>query len=327
MPRVVVTRPLPGRAVEMLAEGLGEAQVWVHEEDAPIPRDTLLNTIPGAEAVLSLLTERVDAAFFDAAGPGLRIVANMAVGYDNIDVAEATRRGVPVSNTPDVLTETTADLAFGLILAAARRFSESERFLRSGQWGTWSPTLLLGVDVHGKTLGIYGMGRIGQAVARRARGFAMPVRYHNRTRLPDALERELGATWVDFPTLLAESDVLSLHCPLSAETRHRFGAAEFRAMKPAAVLVNTTRGPVVDEAALAAALRAGEIFAAGLDVFEKEPAVHPGLLACDNVVLIPHLGSATRDTRAAMAELAARNILDRLQGRRPPTCVNPETLD
>lgn len=321
--RVYVTRPVPGNAIPMLE---AVARVEVYPGEAPVPRAALLEAVRGADALLSLLTERVDAELLDAAGPQLRIVANMAVGYDNIDLAAATTRCVPVTNTPGVLTETTADLAFALLMAAARRFSDSERFLRAGEWKYWSPTLLLGTDIHGKTLGIFGMGRIGQAVARRARGFGMRVLYHNRTRLDAAIEAELGAAYVDKAALLAEADFVSVHCPLNGETRHAFGAAEFRAMKPTAVFVNTARGPVVDEAALASALRTGEIFAAGIDVFELEPNVHPALLACENTVLLPHVGSATFETRGRMAEMAAANIVARLRGELPPNCLNPEVL-
>lgn len=325
-PRIVVTRQLPGNAIDSLREAFGPDQVWVHPGRDPIPRDELESAVRGADAILSLLTERVDAPLLDAAGPGLRIVANMAVGYDNIDVAACTERGIPVTNTPDVLTETTADLAWGLLIAAARRFGEAERFLRAGEWRTWSPTLLCGWDVHGKTLGIVGMGRIGAAVARRARGFGMRVLYHNRNRRPPQEDKELGARYVDRGELLRESDFISLHCPLTPETRHSFGAAEFAAMKRTAVFINTTRGPVTDEAALAEALLAGQIFAAGLDVYEDEPAVHPRLLACERAVLLPHVGSATHETRAGMAAIAAKNIRRRLQGGAPPNCVNPEAL-
>lgn len=326
MPRILITRRLPGRAVEMLLNTFGQANVDLHDSDVPITRAALLSRVQGVDGLLCLLTERIDAEVLDAAGKRLRIVSTMAVGYDNIDVSAATARGVAVTNTPGVLTESTADLAFALILAAARRLGEAERFLRSGSWNTWSPTLLLGVDLSGATLGIFGMGRIGQAVARRAQGFGMRILYHNRRRLSAEQEAEFNAIYVDKETLLAESDFLSLHCPLSPETRHAFSETEFRRMKPSAVFVNTTRGPVVDEAALARALREGWIFSAGIDVFEREPEVHPELLACENAVLIPHLGSATRATRAKMAEMAAENLIALLQGGRPAHCVNPEVL-
>jgi glyoxylate reductase len=326
MPRIYVTRRPPESAITRLHEAFGAENVTVFPEDRPIGRDELLVAVKGADAILSMLTEAVNGELFDAAGPQLKVVANMAVGYNNIDVPEATKRGIAVSNTPDVLTETTADLTWALILATARRLSESERFLRSGAWSSWSPTFMLGVDVYGKTLGIYGLGRIGKAVARRAAAFNMRILYHNLERLPEEEERALKVTWADFPTLLAESDIVSPHCPLTDETRHVFNTAAFQAMKRSAVFVNTTRGPVVDEAALAAALHAGEIFAAGLDVYEDEPRVHPDLLTVDNIVLLPHIGSSTLETRAAMANLAADNIIARLRGLQLPTCVNPDVL-
>lgn len=322
MPKIYVTRRPPESAITLLNDAFGAENVTVFPEDRPIGHDELLAGVQGADAILSMLTEAMNGEVFDAAGPQLRIVANMAVGYNNIDVPAATERGIAVSNTPDVLTETTADLTFALILATARRLSESEKFLRSGNWSSWSPTFMLGVDVYGKTLGIYGLGRIGKAVVRRAKAFNMKVIYHSRTQLPASEAQELGLTYVDFPTLLAESDILSPHCPLTDDTRHVFNSAAFQAMKPSAVFVNTTRGPVVDEAALAAALHAGEIFAAGLDVYEEEPKVHPDLLTVENIVLLPHIGSSTLETRAAMANLAAENIIAVLNGKRPPTCVN-----
>jgi glyoxylate reductase len=323
---ILITRRLPGCATRQVIEAFGASRVEVHDSDEPISRADLLARVRGKDGLLCLLTERIDAELMDAAGNQLRIVSTMAVGYDNIDVPAATARGIAVTNTPGVLTESTADLAFALLLAAARRLGEAERFVRGGRWSTWSPTLLLGLDLAGATLGIFGMGRIGQAVARRAQGFGMRILYHNRHRLPEAEEASLRASYVDKNTLLAESDFLSLHCPLSAETRHAFSVAEFRRMKPTSVFVNTTRGPVVDEAALAQALREGWIFSAGIDVFEREPEVHPELLACENAVLIPHLGSATQATRARMAEMAAENLITLLQGGRPPHCVNPEVL-
>ncbi|MBL7649312.1 MAG: D-glycerate dehydrogenase [Candidatus Hydrogenedentes bacterium] len=326
MPKIFVTRRPPESAVVLLHEAFGAENVFIYPEDRPIPREVLLEGVRGVDAILSMLTEAMNAEVFDAAGPQLRIVANMAVGYNNIDVSAATERGIAVSNTPDVLTETTADLTFALILATARRLCESEHFLRSGQWASWSPTFMLGMDVYGKTLGIYGLGRIGKAVVRRAKAFNMKVLYHSRTQLPAAEEVGLGLTYVDFPTLLAESDIVSPHCPLTDETRHVFNAATFKAMKKSAIFVNTTRGPVVDETALAAALHDGEIFAAGLDVYEEEPKIHPDLLTVSNIVLLPHIGSSTLETRSAMANLAAENIIALLKGNTPPTCVNPGVL-
>ena len=326
MPKLFVTRRIPDRGIRLLAEAFGEESVVVSPQDGVISRGALLEGVAGADAVLPILTDTIDAGVMDAAGRQLKIIANYAVGYNNIDVDAATARGIAVTNTPGVLTETTADLAWALLMATARRISESERYLRAGRWDAWGPQLMLGVDVHGKTLGIFGMGRIGQAVARRARGFGMRVLYTDVQRLPAATEQELEATLVDKAALVAESDFISVHCPLIAETTHAFGADEFKAMKPTAVLINTSRGPVVDEAALAHALESGAIFAAGLDVYEDEPKVHPALLACENAVLVPHIGSGSRDTRAKMAEMAAANIIARLTGKTPPNCVNPEVL-
>jgi glyoxylate reductase len=301
--------------------------VDVYEGEWAIPREELLRRVAGRDGLLALLTERIDAELLDAAGPRLRIVANYAVGFDNVDVGECTRRGILVSNTPDVLTETTADLAWALILAAARRVAEGDRFLRSRRRWIWGPLMMLGQDVHGKVLGIVGFGRIGRAVARRAAGFGMRVRYHSRNPAPEEVERELGAERRTLEELLAEADVVSLHCALTPETHHLIGAEQLRRMKPTAILVNTARGPVVDEAALADALARGEILAAGLDVFEREPEVHPRLLELDNVVLVPHLGSATVETRVAMGMVAADNLLAAFEGRRPPTLVNPEAWE
>ena len=326
MPKIFVTRALPHSAIQMLIDAFGEESVSVFSEDRVIHRDELLEGLKGVDALLPILTETIDAEVMDAAGPQLKIIANYAVGYNNIEVAAATERGIPVTNTPGVLTETTADLAWALILGAARRIGEGERYLRAGKWESWAPLLLLGDDIHGKTLGIFGLGRIGAAVARRAKGFNMRIIYHSRTRKDSALEDELGATFVDKPTLLAESDILTVHCPFSDETHHAFSTEEFNAMKTSAIFVNTTRGPVVDEIALGLALQAGDITAAGLDVFEDEPEIHPELLKCENAVLIPHLGSATKETRAKMAEIAAANIIARLNGETPPNCVNPEVL-
>jgi glyoxylate reductase len=320
-PRVLVTRTLPEPVMEALRT---RCEVDLYAGEFAIPRDELLTRARGVDGAVTLLTERIDAEFLNAAGPGLVIVTNYAVGYDNIDVPECTQRGVLVSNTPDVLTETTADLSLALLLAAARRIPEGDRFLRTGKPWIWGPQMLLGVDVHGSTLGIVGFGRIGKAVARRARGFGMRVIYTNRRGEPDAREADFEATWVNFDHLLATSDFVSIHCSLNDLTRHLFGHNEFRAMKGTAVLVNAARGAVVDEAALAQALQNGEIFAAGLDVFEREPEVHPSLLECENAIIVPHLGSATVDTRTRMGMLAAENLFAALEGRRPPNLVNPE---
>jgi glyoxylate reductase len=302
-----------------------DADVW--EGDAAIPRDRLLDRIRGKVGAITLLTEKVDAEFLDAAGDGLRIVANYAVGFDNIDVAECTRRGVMATNTPEVLTETTADTAWSLVMAAARRVPEGDRFLRSRTPWVWGPEMMLGQDVHGKVLGVVGFGRIGQAVARRGKGFGMSVAYYDVHRPGSDVEEVLGAEYREFDELLAGADVISVHVALTPETRHLFGPEQFRKMKPTAVLVNTSRGPVIDEAALVDALREGELFAAGLDVFENEPEVHPGLLELDNAVVIPHLGSATVETRDAMGMLAVENLTAALEDRRPPTLLNPETWE
>jgi glyoxylate reductase len=323
-PKVLVTRPIMAEAEQTLR---GRCDVTIHENEFGIPRDELLKIVGGMDAVITMLTEKVDREFLDAAGPQLRIVANHAVGFDNIVLADCTGAGVPASNTPDVLTETTADTAWVLLMAAARRLGEGERLLRARTKWIWGPLMMLGQDVHHKTIGIVGFGRIGQAVARRATGFGMRVIYHDAVDLPPEVERESGAKRAGLQQLLAEADFISIHTNLTPETRHLFSTDQFRAMKDTAVLVNTSRGPVVDEAALAQALRDGEIFGAGLDVFENEPEVHPDLLALDSAVIIPHLGSATVDTRRAMGLLAVENVFAALDGERPPTILNPEVLD
>ncbi len=320
---VLVTRRLPKPAMDAITSRC-DADVW--EDDWAIPRDELLRRVAGKVGAVTLLTEKVDAEFLDA-GPDLVIVANYAVGFDNIDVEECTRRGVMATNTPEVLTDTTADTAWALLMATGRRVAEGDRFLRSRQPWIWGPEMMLGQDVHHKTLGIVGFGRIGQAVARRSQGFGMRVIYYDTYRPPPEVEREFGAEYRDLDDLLAEADFISIHVALTPETRHLFGADQFRKMKPTAVIVNTSRGPVIDEPALAEALKAGEIFAAGLDVFEKEPEVHPDLLGLDNAVVIPHLGSATVDTRNAMGLLAAENLVAALEGRRPTTLLNPEVWE
>jgi glyoxylate reductase len=314
--KVLVTREIPAAGLRPL-EGFGVTVL----SEAPPGRGDLLEAARGAQGVLSTVTEKVDAEFMDAAGDGLKVVANMAVGYDNVDVQAATERGIVVTNTPGVLDETTADVAFMLLLAAARRLGESERILRAGKWEWWGPKLFMGPDVWGKKLGIIGLGRIGQAVARRARGFGMEILYHNRSRKGDA-EEELEARYLDLEDLLETADFVTLHTPLSDETHHLIGAPELEKMKPAAVLVNTSRGPVVDEAALADALAEGRIFAAGLDVYEEEPKIHPKLLDLENVVLAPHIGSGSIETRDKMAVLAAENLVAVLRGEEPKTPVN-----
>ncbi|MDP9412378.1 MAG: D-glycerate dehydrogenase [Actinomycetota bacterium] len=313
--KVLVTREIPQAGFGPL-EGF---DVTVLSE-APPERGELLGAARGAEGVLSTVTEKIDGEFMDAAGEGLKVVANMAVGYDNVDVVAARERGIVVTNTPGVLDETTADVAFMLLLAAARRLGESERVLRSGRWEWWGPKLFTGPDVWGKRLGIVGLGRIGQAVARRARGFGMEIVYHNRSRKPEA-EEELGARYLELDELLRTADFVSIHTPLTDETHHLIGAEELEKMRPRAVLVNTSRGPVVDEAALADALVQGRIFAAGLDVYEEEPKVHPKLLDLENAVLAPHIGSGSIETRDKMATLAAENLAAVLRGEAPKTPI------
>jgi glyoxylate reductase len=319
---VLVSRRLPRVAMERLGEEC-DLEVWTG--DGAMPRDALLRAAPGKRALVTLLTERVDDELLDAAGEGLLIVANYAVGFDNIDVPACTRRGIMASNTPDVLTETTADMTWALLLAAARRVAEGDRFLRTGQEWIWAPEMLLGQDVHGKVLGIVGYGRIGRAVARRAAGFGMQVLYHDPLVPPADADPPAAATPLD--ELLTRSDFVTLHVALTPETRHLIDGDRLRQMKPTAVLVNAARGPVIDEAALATALDEGVIFAAGLDVFEREPAVERALLANPRVVLAPHLGSATVETRDAMGLLAAANVSAALRGERPPTLLNPDVWD
>ena len=304
-----------------VADFLGSKAQYRAPAAGRMSRQELLDAVAGADALIALLRDRVDDELLDA-GPGLRVVANCAVGYDNIDVAAATRRGIPVTNTPDVLTEATADFAFALLLAAARRVVEGDRWVRAGTWTGWEPGQLLGASVGGATLGIVGLGRIGQAVARRARGFGMDVIYAGPRDVAGAAE--LGARRATMNELLAGSDFVTLHCPLSPQTRHLIDAAALAKMRATAILVNTARGGCVDEAALARALEDGTIGGAGLDVFEREPQVHPELLTSERVVLAPHAGSATNATRAKMCEICACAVRDALSGRRPETVINPE---
>jgi glyoxylate reductase len=297
--------------------------VTMSPHDRPLTPEELHAAISDCDAVLCLLTDRIDAAAMDAA-PRCRIFANMAVGYNNIDVAEATRRGVLVTNTPGILTEATADLTWTLILGIARRVAEGDREMRAGRYPGWGPLYMLGGDVTGRTLGLVGPGRIAVAVAERAAGFRMRLLYTGRRDSPDL--DALGGIHVPLDQLLAESDFVSLHVPLNPETHHLIDASALARMKPTAYLINTARGPVVDESALVAALRAGTIAGAGLDVYEREPQMAEGLAECPNTVLLPHLGSATIATRAAMARLAAENVVAVLQGRRPTNLLNPEAL-
>jgi len=317
---VWVTRRIPQAGLDLL--GGVCATVDVEPEDRPVSRARLLEQVRGRDGVLCHLTDVIDDEVMEAAGRQCRVFANYAVGYNNIDVEAATRRGILVTNTPDVLTETTADLAWALLMAAARRIVESDRFLRSGRWEGWGPMQFPGQDVHGAVLGIVGAGRIGLAVARRAAGFRMRLLYTDPEPRPDM--EALGARRVELPELLSESDFVSLHAPLTPATRHLIGRSELARMKPTACLVNTARGPLIDETALVEALREGRIAAAGLDVYEHEPRLTPGLTSLDNVVCTCHIGSATRATRTRMAVMAAENVVAALEGRLPPHAVNPQ---
>jgi len=324
-PRVFVTRIIAEEALEKIAQTT-EAEVW--PEELPPPYDLLLEKARDAEGLLTLLSDRIDATLMDAASK-LKVVSNMAAGYDNISVPEATRRHIVVGNTPEVLNETTADLAFALLMAAARRVVEADNYTRKGQWTTWGPKVLLGQDVHHATLGIVGMGRIGVEVAKRARGFNMKVLYHDQIRRSEEEEKQLGAEYVpELAELLSSADFISIHVPLMPQTRHLIGAAEFAMMKPNAVFINTSRGPVVDQKALYETLKAGKIFAAGLDVTEVEPIpADDPLLTLDNIIIVPHIASASFTTRREMALMAAENLLAGLRGEIPPNCVNPEAFE
>ncbi|HEX5368904.1 MAG TPA: D-glycerate dehydrogenase [Dehalococcoidia bacterium] len=321
-PRVFVTRGLVGGGLERLAR---EAEVEVWPEPDPPPHDELIDRARLADGLLTMISDRIDAALLDAA-PNLRIVSQLAVGYDNIDVEVATAHRVLVTNTTGVLTDATADLAFALMLAHARRLFAGDQALRRGEWGEWSPVFMLSHDLHGKALGIVGLGAIGMAIARRALGFGMPVLYWSRTRKVEA-EASLGLQWRTLPELLREADYVSISLALTPETRGLIGAEELAMMKRDAVIVNTARGPIIDQEALLSALREGSIGGAALDVFESEPLAtdHP-LLALDNVVVSPHVGSATFETRTRMTDLAVDNLLAFFRGERPPTPVNPEVL-
>lgn len=320
-PKVYVTRLIPAEGLELLRT---VCEVEVNPDDRPLSRPELLTKVRDKDGVIGLLTDRIDSEFFDAA-PKLRGYANYAVGFDNIDVAEATRRGIPVSNTPGVLTEATAELAWALLFAVARRVVESDAVIRSGQWSGWGPLQFLGADVCGKTLGIVGAGRIGTAMALMSRGFRMPVVYSSSSgRRNEVLDNELDAELVPFENLLERSDFISLHAPLTPQSRHLFNAGTFARMKKTAILINTGRGPLIKEDDLVAALQSGQIAGAGLDVYEFEPRMAEGLAALPNTVLLPHVGSATTSTRANMAAMAARNLLAMLEGSRPETCLNPE---
>ncbi len=317
MKRVYVTRMIPDAGLNIIRENT-DMKLW--EGQLPPPREQILKNVVDCEGILSLLTSKMDAEIMDAA-PNLKVISNFAVGYDNVDIAAATKRGLPVGNTPGVLTETTADLAFSLLMAAARRLVEGERYVKAGKWKTWGPTLLMGPDVHGATLGVVGFGRIGRAMAQRATGFNMRVVY---TELSE-IKNDMGAEHVSLDDLLEQSDFVSLHTPLTPETHHLISTQQLAKMKSTAVLINTARGPIVDPKALYEALKAGEIGYAALDVTDPEPIeMDDPLLTLDNCIIIPHLGSASVATRNKMAEMAAANLLAGLKGERLPNCVNPE---
>jgi len=317
-PRIAVTGRIPDAGFELLHEA-GDVVAWDSLEVPTV--EQVHEMVAGADAVLTLLTTKVDDAFLDAAGPQLKVVANVAVGYNNIDVAACARRGVVCTNTPGVLTEATADIAMALVLMSTRRLGEGERVIRSDTPWQWGMFYMLGSGIQGRRLGIVGMGDIGQALARRARAFGMTIAYSNRKPVAPDIEAELGAEFMSMDELLTTSDVVSINCPYSPATHHLISSSELSMMKSSAYLINTARGPIVDEAALVDALRSGEIAGAGLDVFEAEPTVHPGLLECENAVLVPHLGSATVETRSAMARLAAHNAVNVLSGVEPPTPI------
>jgi len=318
MAKVVVTGKIPAGGLARLK---AEHDVTAWESDDAISRADLLAMVAGADAIVSLLTEKIDDELLDAAGPQLKSVSNVAVGYNNIDVPACENRGVLVTNTPGVLTEATADIAMSLILTATRRLGEGERVIRAQEPWQWGMFYMLGMGIQGRQLGIVGMGQIGIATARRAKAFGMNIAYTRRTPLEDHVIEELDAKFMTMDELIESSDVLSLHCPYSPATHHLMSENQFARMKKTAFLINTARGPIVDEAALVNALKSGEIAGAGLDVFENEPTVHPGLLELDNAVLIPHLGSATVETRAAMADIAATNALAILAGAQAPNLV------
>jgi glyoxylate reductase len=318
----LISRALPE---EVVARARSRADVDLHAGDKPLSKTELIARLKGREGLVCLITDTIDSSVLESC-PGLKVVSNVAVGFNNIDVTAATKRGVVVTNTPDVLTETTADFAWTLLMATARRVVEADRYVRDGKFTQWEYMVLLGGDISGKTLGIIGFGRIGRAMARRALGFNMRVLYQDAVAADPATERELRATRTDTATLLRDSDFVSIHTPLLPETRHLINAQSLRTMKKTAYLVNASRGPVVDEAALVQALTEGWIAGAGLDVFEEEPKVHPGLMGLSNAVLAPHIASASSDTRVKMAALAVDNCLAVLEGQTPPTPVNPEVL-
>lgn len=325
MPNVYVTRVIPAPGIERLrSRGY---QVDVNESDTPLTAEQLKEKAGSYDALVTLLTDRIDRKVLQAGKGRLKLVANVAVGYDNIDVPAATDNGILVSNTPGVLTETTADFAWALLMAVGRRVVEGDKFFRSGQFKGWGILMLLGEDIYGKTLGVVGFGRIGQSVAQRATGFSMNILYYDPVVEAEEAARRVGARRVDLDTLLRESDFVSVHVPLTPETRHLISMPQLQMMKPTAYLINTSRGPVVDEAALVEALRQDVIRGAALDVYENEPEPTPGLTELENAVLTPHIASASRETREKMATMAADNVIAVFEGQAPPTAVNPEVLE
>jgi lactate dehydrogenase-like 2-hydroxyacid dehydrogenase len=321
-PKVLVTRMIQQENIDRLREHF---EVEINPDDRAYSKAELMAKVKGRDGVLSMLTDTIDGEVLDAAGPQCKIVANFAVGYNNFDVAAATQRGVILTNTPGVLDDATATHTITLMLSVARRIVEADKFVRAGKWGSWAPLFFMGLDVDGQTLGLAGAGRIGKNVARKAAAFGMKIIYSDVKPDPD-FEKALGARFVDKATLLRESDFLTLHVPLMPSTRHYIGESELKAMKPTAVLINAARGPVVDEKALARALEDKTIWGAGLDVFENEPAVEPELIGLDNVIVVPHIASATPETRMNMGRIAVRNLVKVLTGEAPETCVNPEVL-
>jgi glyoxylate reductase len=322
-PKVFVTQNIPQAGLDLLMK---ECEVFVNKEDRVLSKGEIIERLKGMDGMVCLLTDAIDGEIMDAE-PNLKVISNYAVGFNNIDVDAATERGIPVTNTPGVLTETTADFAWALLMAIARRVVEADKFTREGKFKGWRPQLLLGSDVYGKTIGIVGMGRIGQAMARRARGFDMNILYYDEYRPDPEVEKELGLTYVPFDELLQKADYVSIHVPLMESTHHLIGERELKLMKKTAYLINSARGPIVDEKALVKALQEKEIAGAGLDVFEDEPELAPGLAELDNVVIAPHIASATIETRSKMATMAAEGCLSVLKGERPVNLVNEEVWD
>jgi glyoxylate reductase len=317
-----VTRRIPDEGMKLIE---GKFDLDINEEDRVLTKQEIIKRLKGEDALLCLLTDTIDKDVIES-NPKIKVISNYAVGFNNVDVATATKHKIPVTNTPGVLTETTADLAFALLMSAARRVVESDKYARANKFKGWAPMLFLGRDVYGKTLGILGLGRIGHAMAKRgAKGFDMKILYYD-VKKDESFEKEFNAKFVSKETLLKESDFVSLHVPLIEETKHYIGEKELSMMKKTAVLINTSRGPVVDEAALAKALKEKKIFAAGLDVFEEEPKIHPGLIGLDNVVIVPHIASASVETRGKMAEMAAKNLILVMEGKEPLSIVNKEVL-